>query len=107
MKRIGQVINVRPECLEQYIEVHANIWPDISDMITSCNIRNYSIYHLNGQLFAYMEYIGDDFNGDMAKMGEDPMTQKWWDVCKPLQTPDPNRPEGAWWWDAQEVFHQD
>lgn len=107
MMRIGQVINVPAEHLEAYKRLHAAIWPEVAQTITDCNIRNYSIYHLNGQLFAYMEYVGTDFDADMAKMAADPMTQKWWDVCKPLQQPDPNRPEGAWWWDAEEVFHQD
>lgn len=107
MLRIGQIINLPPENLAEYKRLHANIWPEVAKTISDCNIRNYSIYHLNGQLFAYMEYVGTDFEADMAKMAADPMTQKWWDVCKPLQSPDPNRPDGAWWWDAEEVFHQD
>ena len=107
MKRIGQIIGIQPENLEKYKELHANIGPEITALITECNIRNYSIYHLNGQLFAYFEYVGDDYEADMAKMAASEINQKWWDACKPLQTPDPNRPEGAWWWDAEEVFHQD
>ena len=107
MKRIGQIIGIKPENLEKYKELHANIWPEITALITECNIRNYSIYHLNGQLFAYFEYVGDDYEADMAKMAASEINQKWWDACKPLQEPDPNRPEGAWWWDAEEVFHQD
>lgn len=107
MIRIGQVIGIRPECLEDYKKLHAEIWPGVAEMITKCNIRNYSIYHLNGLLFAYMEYVGDDYEADMAKMAADETTQKWWDVCKPMQLPDPSRPDGAWWWDAEEVFHQD
>lgn len=107
MKRIGQIISIPPENVEEYKRLHANIWPEIAKTIYECNLRNYSIYYLNGQLFAYMEYVGEDFEADMAKMAADENTQRWWDVCKPLQTPDPNRPEGAWWWDAEEVFHQD
>ncbi|MEG1175669.1 MAG: L-rhamnose mutarotase [Ruthenibacterium sp.] len=107
MLRIGQVINLPPENLEAYTHLHDNIWPEVAQIIAECNIRNYSIYYLNGQLFAYMEYIGEDFDADMAKMAADENTQKWWDVCKPLQQPDSARPQGAWWWDAKEVFHQD
>ena len=107
MIRIGQAIGVRPACLEEYKKLHAEIWPGVAEMISKCNIRNYSIYHLNGLLFAYMEYVGDDYEADMAKMAADETTQKWWDVCKPMQLPDPSRPDGAWWWDAEEVFHQD
>ena len=107
MKRVAQILGVKKDNLEAYKQLHANIWPGVAEMITECNIHNYSIYELNGVLFSYFEYTGDDYDGDMAKMAADPLTQQWWAVCKPLQVPDPNRPEGAWWWDAEEVFHQD
>ena len=40
-------------------------------------------------------------------MAADPMTQKWWDVCKPLQSPVPDRADGEWWATIPEVFHVD
>jgi L-rhamnose mutarotase len=43
----------------------------------------------------------------MAKMAADPLTQKWWDVCKPCQAPLSTRKEGEWWADMEEVFHCD
>ena len=43
------------------------------------------------QLFAYFEYVGDDFAADMAKMAADPMTQDWWKFTDPLQEPLPDR----------------
>ena len=58
-------------------------------------------------LVSYLEYFGEDFAGDMAKMAADPITQKWWDVCKPCQEPLANRAEGQWWADMEEVFHCD
>lgn len=107
MKRYGQVIGVKPEKLEEYKKLHAAAWPGILKMITECNIRNYSIYYKNGLLFAYFEYVGSDFEADMKKMAADPLTQKWWDVCKPCQSPVDNRAEGEWWADMEEVFHLD
>ena len=68
MQRFGQVIRVKPEKLEEYKRYHANVWPEVLDKIRDCNIQNYSIYHKDGFLFAYMEYHGDDFDVDMAKM---------------------------------------
>ena len=107
MKRYGQVIGVKQEKLEEYKKLHAAVWPDILKMITECNLRNYSIYYKNGQLFAYFEYIGEDFEGDMKKMADDPLTQKWWDLCKPCQSPVENAHKGEWWADMEEVFHLD
>jgi len=107
MKRYGSVIKVRPEKFEEYKKLHAAVWPDVLKMITKCNIRNYSIYHKDGYLFSYFEYIGDDYKADMAKMAADPTTQKWWDVCEPCQQPLETRAEGEWWADMEEVFHCD
>jgi L-rhamnose mutarotase len=105
MKRYGMVIKVRPKKLEEYKRLHAAVWPDVLRMIRECNIRNYSIYHKDGYLFSYFEYVGQDFGADMAKMAADPTTQKWWDVCKPCQEPLATRAPGEWWADMEEVFH--
>lgn len=108
MQRYGQVIGVKPERLAEYVEVHANVWPEVLAMIEQCNMRNYSIFLLRDDtLFAYFEYIGDDFEGDMAKMAADPKTQEWWGVCMPMQAPLPDRAEGEWWHTLKEVFHTD
>jgi len=107
MKRHGSAIKVQPKKLEEYKKLHANVWPEVLAQIENSNIRNYSIYYKDGWLFSYFEYIGNDFAGDMAKMAEDPITQKWWDVCKPCQRPLETRQEGEWWADMEEVFHVD
>ena len=80
---------------------------DVLRTIEACHIRNYSIYHKDRFLFRYSEYVGDDYEGDMAKMAADPSTQKWWDVCKPCQEPLETRAEGEWWADMAEVFYTD
>jgi len=66
MKRYGQIIRVLPEKLEEYKELHKNVWPDVLEQIHRSNIRNYTIYYNDGLLFSYYEYIGDDYEKDMA-----------------------------------------
>ena len=105
MKRYGMMIKVRPERLDEYKRLHATVWPDVLKMIRECHIRNYSIHHRDGWLFSYFEYVGDDFDADMATMAADPVTQKWWAVCKPCQEPLATREEGEWWAPMEEVFH--
>jgi L-rhamnose mutarotase len=107
MKRFGSVINLKPEGIAEYEALHANAWPGVLAKITECNIRNYSIYRYGNLLFSYFEYVGDDFDGDMAKMGEDPTTQEWWAVCKPLQQPVAEIVGDEWWHDIPEIFHHD
>jgi L-rhamnose mutarotase len=107
MTRYGQLIRVKPEHLEEYRRLHAEPWPDVLAMITACNIRNYSIFYKDGFLFAYFEYVGDDFDADMAKMAADPVTQRWWALCKPCQQPLDTRAAGEWWANMDELFHLD
>ena len=107
MKRYGQIIGVKPEHFEEYKKYHAAVWPEVLKMIGECNMRNYSIFHKDNQLFAYFEYHGNDFVADMAKMAADPTTQKWWAVMEPMQQPVENRTAGEWWANMEEVFHLD
>lgn len=107
MTRYASVIGIKPENRAEYERLHADVWPDILAKIFECNIRNYSIYRYGEVLFSYFEYIGKNFEADMAKMEKDAMTQKWWGVCKPLQTPVADRTNGEWWAAIPEVFHVD
>jgi len=112
MQRYGSVVQLRDECVEEYTRLHAAVWPEVLDMIESCNLRKYSIYlhkldDAGHFLFSHFEYVGDDFDADMARMAADPTIQKWWAVCKPLHRPLHNRAEGEWWANMTEVFHQD
>ena len=107
MNRHGSVIGVKPEKLEEYKTLHADAWPEVLAKITECNIRNYSIYHKDGFLFSYFEYIGEDFDGDMAKIAADPKSQEWAALCGPCQAPLETRAEGEWWAAMEEVFHLD
>lgn len=105
MKRYGMAIKIRPENLDEYKRLHADVWPDVLEMIGECNIQNYSIYHKDGMMFSYFEYVGNDFDADMAKMAADSTTQKWWDVCKPLMDPLESRTPEEFWANMEEVFH--
>ncbi len=109
MQRMGMVIGLKPEKIAEYKRLHAAVWPEILDMISKCNIRNYSIFLKEPEnlLFGYWEYHGTDFEADAAKMAADPKTQEWWDVCMPCQQPFETRKDGEWWAMMEEVFHHD
>ena len=107
MKRYGMVVKVRPEKLEEYKRLHANVWPGVLKTIHECNIRNYSIFHKDGYLFSYFEYVGNDFEADMKRMAADENTKRWWKHTDPLQVPVPTKKEGEWWHTIEEVFHME
>jgi L-rhamnose mutarotase len=109
MQRMGSVLGLKPEAVAEYKRLHAEVWPEVLATIAACQIRNYSIYLKEPEnlIFAYFEYHGTDFAADSAKMAADPITQKWWSVCMPLQQPLETRKDGEWWAEMEEVFHTD
>ncbi len=107
MRRMGQLIKLKPEAIAEYERLHANVWPEVLATISACNIRNYSIFRHGTWLFAYFEYVGEDFAADMRKMAADPKTQEWWTYTDPLQEPLEERAEGEWWASMKEIFHTD
>ena len=107
MRRFGQLIGLKPEQIDAYERLHAAVWPEVLAMISACNMRNYSIFRHGELLFAYFEYIGDDYEADMAKMAADSKTQEWWTRTAPMQVPLESRAPGEWWATMKEVFHAD
>jgi L-rhamnose mutarotase len=106
-RRVAHVIGLRPEAIEEYDRLHADVWPAVLDRLRASNIRNYSIYRYGTMLFSYFEYRGDDFDSDMANMAADAATQRWWSITVPMQIPVPEQtPEGGWF-AIPEVFHTD
>lgn len=110
VQRFGMVIGIKPEKIEYYKELHANTWPGVLHQISKANIRNYNIYLKqidddNWYLFSHFEYVGSDFEADMARIAEDPETQRWWKETDPCQIPIPNRAEGEWWAKMERVFY--
>ena len=107
MKRVASVIGLPREHREEYERYHAAVWPGVLGRLTASGIRNYSIYRHGELLFSYFEYIGDDYEADMAAIAADPETQRWWAVQEPLQSPLDDRAPGEWWKELPEIFHLD
>jgi L-rhamnose mutarotase len=109
MKRYGSVLGLKPEAIAEYKRIHAAVWPEVLRQIERSGIRNYSIFLKEPEnlLFAYFEYVGSDYEADMAAMAADPNTQAWWKICMPMQSPLPTRKDGEWWASMEEVFHTD
>jgi predicted TIM-barrel fold metal-dependent hydrolase/L-rhamnose mutarotase len=108
-KRYGAVIGLKPEAIAEYKRIHAAAWPKVLEQIKRSNISNYSIYLREPEnlLFAYYEYTGTNHDADMAAMAADPVTQDWWKVCMPMQSPLATKTGGEWWAGMEEVFHLD
>ncbi len=105
--RITQVLRLKPEYREDYVRAHANIWPEIKQLIRDANIRNYSLYLKDDLLIAVFEYVGDDMNADWKKMLDSERMKDWWAIMMPMQEPLPTRAPGEWWATTEEIWHRD
>jgi L-rhamnose mutarotase len=92
IKRVGMVIKIKPEFIEEYKALHADSNPGVRDLLAGANMQNFSIFlHQlddgNWYEFGYYEYTGDDFEADMAKLAKQPRNIEWLKVCDPMQIP--------------------
>lgn len=105
MTRHLQLVGVRPEKRDEYLALHAAVWPQVEETITAAHLENYSIFIHGDLLIAYFEYTGDDFDADLASIAAHPVTQEWWKHTDPCQRALPEAAAGAIWTDATEVWH--
>jgi len=104
-QRHVRIVGVLPEKRAEYLRLHEVVWPDVEARLTASGITNYSIFILGDRLISYYEYVGDDYEADMALIAADPTTQEWWTLTDPCQVPVPEAAEGQLWADATEVWH--
>ncbi|MFO1491882.1 MAG: L-rhamnose mutarotase [Kiritimatiellia bacterium] len=93
------ITGLKPEMEMQYRTLHQTGWPGMLAALDHVNVNNFTLYLVEiGDklyLFYYFDYVGDDFAGDMAAMGRDPVTRRWWKVTDPCQIPLPGA-KGIW-----------
>ncbi len=107
MKRMGRVISIKTDDIQEYKRLHASVWPEVLKCLTESNITNYSVFlrEQENLLFSYWEYVGDDFEADRLIMSQNQKFKEWWNICGPMQEPFESRADGEWWASMEEVFH--
>jgi L-rhamnose mutarotase len=105
IKRIGMVIGIKPDMVEEYKRLHSDSNPGVRDLLNKYHIHDLSIFlqEIDGKLyeFGYYEYTGDDFEGDMAELAAEPRNIEWLKICDPMQIPLPGL-EG--WAEMERVY---
>ena len=92
VKRVGMVIKLKEEMIEEYKKLHADDNPGVRDLLSKYNMRNFNIFlHKlddgNYYEFGYYEYVGDNFEEDMRKLAAEPRNKAWLEICDPMQVP--------------------
>jgi L-rhamnose mutarotase len=106
MKRVGMVIGIKPEFLEEYKRLHAAGNPGVRDLLGKYHMHDFSIFLQkmpDGKWyeFGYYEYTGKDFDADMAKLAKEPRNIAWLKVCDPMQVP---LPGATGWTEMEQVY---
>jgi L-rhamnose mutarotase len=107
VRRVGMVIGIKSDQISAYEALHAASNPGVRDLLTKYHMQNFSIYiHQleDGKyyLFGYYEYTGNDYEGDMKKLGGEPRNQQWLSVTGPMQIPLPGEKS---WAMMEEAYH--
>ena len=111
MQRYAMIVGIKSEAIEEYERIHAEVWPEVLDNIRRHGITNYSIFRLGNTLFGYYEYVGNDWEADMADMQNDLKNVEWWAITDNMQYAVPEAADsdqpGNLWTFSKEVFHTD
>jgi L-rhamnose mutarotase len=104
MKRFAFKMKLKPGFRDEYKKRHDAIWPDLSELIRSTGVADYSIFldEETNILFAIQKQEGEKSSQDL---GQNPLVQKWWAYLADIMETNPdNSPVST---PLIEVFHMD
>ena len=101
-KRSAFVLRVRPEKIDEYVEAHRNVWPEMLAALRDAGIRNYTIFRNGNEVFGYFE--SDDLEAAAAYLEAQEVNARWQDTMADLldgRVPDAGPPA------LEEIFRLD
>ena len=107
MKRVGFLLKVREEFIEEYKTHHQNVWKEMKAALLRHGWRNYSLFiRTDGLLFGYFE-ARESFAKSLEGMDTEEINTDWQEFMSPYfeilesSVPDQSMLE------LEEVFHLD
>jgi L-rhamnose mutarotase len=104
MKRFAFKMKLKPGFKAEYKKRHDAIWPELSKLIRSTGVTDYSIFldEETNILFAVQKQEGGQSSQDL---GQNPIVQRWWAYMADIMETNPdNSPVSI---PLDEVFHMD
>jgi L-rhamnose mutarotase len=107
MKRIGFLLKVKADKLEEYKKHHKAVWAEMLDALRRTGWHNYSLFvRPDGLMFGYFE-APVDFQTALDSMAREPINAKWQAFMAPyFESLGGARPDEAMM-ELEEVFHLD
>jgi L-rhamnose mutarotase len=107
MKRVGFLLKVKPDRLEEYKQHHQKVWPEMLSALRRTGWHNYSIFaRPDGLLFGYFETPAD-FQAALAGMSREEINGKWQDFMAPYFENLSGAHADESMLELQEIFHLD
>ncbi len=83
MKRVGFMLKVRPDKIDEYRELHKAVWPEMLDALRRHGWHRYSIFMCeDGLLFGYFETL-ESFEAALDGMSKEEINRKWQALVAP------------------------
>ncbi len=107
MKRIGFLLKVKQDRLEEYKQHHAQVWPAMLQALREAGWHNYSLFvRDDGLLFGYFE-APDSLQAAQARMALTEVNTRWQEFMAPFfESPNNARPDEMFG-ELAEIFHLD
>jgi L-rhamnose mutarotase len=81
-QRSAFVLHVKPERVDDYVQAHAGVWPEMLEALRASGVRNYSIFRDGTQVFGYFE--SDDLEASAEFLARQPVCTRWQDTMAEL-----------------------
>ena len=83
MRRVGFLLKVKPDKIEEYRQHHERVWPEMLDALRRTGWHNYSLFMRgDGLLFGYFE-TPTSFDAARAGMAREQINAKWQELMAP------------------------
>jgi L-rhamnose mutarotase len=106
MKRVGFVLKVKADRLEEYKKHHEAVWEDMLDALRRHGWHNYTLFlRDDGLLFGYFE-AAESFEASLAGMAGEEVNARWQAFMAPYFEAESGRPDQNMQ-ALEEVFHLD
>lgn len=81
-ERRGFVLNVKPDRIEEYVEAHRSVWPEMLEALRAAGVRNYTIFRAGNEMFGYFE--ADSLDDAERYLGTQEVSARWEDAMAEL-----------------------
>ena len=76
-QRSAFVLRIRPDRVDDYVDAHRAVWPEMVDALRGAGIRNYSIFRAENEVFGYFE--ADDLAATARYLDAQDVSRRWQD----------------------------